>query len=60
MMMMEEPEPQEEWSPDQERLFNIKLKKVEKCKRKLLNYIEEHPVIGFNSQKYDIPLIRPT
>ena len=27
--------------------------------RKFLCYIEEHPVIVCNSQKYDIPLIRP-
>ena len=47
IMTLEEPEPaqEEELSPNQERLLNIKLKKVEKCKRKLLNYIEEHPVI---------------
>ena len=57
-MTLEEPEPQK-FSPNQEKLLNIKLKKVKKCKRKLLNYIEEHPVIGFNMQKYNIPLIRP-
>ena len=50
IMVMEEPEPQEEFSLDQERLLNIKLKKVEQCKRKLLTYIQVNPVIRFNSQ----------
>ena len=58
MMTLEEPEPQA-FSPEQEKIFNIKLKKVNKCKRKFFNYIEEHLVIEFNSQKYDISLIRP-
>ena len=35
------------------------LKKNENCLKKLMTYIEQHTVLGFNSQKYDIPLIRP-
>ena len=35
------------------------LEKVQMSVKKLRTYIEQHTVLGFNSQKYDIPLIRP-
>ena len=35
------------------------LKKTKKCLKDLLKYIEQHTVLGFNSQGYDLPLIRP-
>ena len=35
------------------------LNKTKKCLKGLLKYIEQHTVLGFNSQGYDLPLIRP-
>ena len=46
-------------SSEEIAVIEMKLKNVKKCLKKLLGYIEQHTVIGFNSQKYDIPLIRP-
>ena len=35
------------------------LKKYERLLKRLNKYISQHTVLGFNSQKYDVPLIRP-
>ena len=32
---------------------------AEKVPKRLTKYISQHTVLGFNSQKYDVPLIRP-
>ena len=51
--------PTEPLSLEETIITELKLKIVKKCLKKLMIYIEQHIVIGFNSQKYDIPLIRP-
>ena len=38
ILAMDEPEPKEKLSADHKKLFNIKLQKVEKCKKKLRNF----------------------
>ena len=46
-------------SPSEIRVMERLLIKTEKCFKNLNRYIEQHTVLGFNSQKYDLPLIRP-
>ena len=35
------------------------LKKSEICLKSFYRYIEQHTILGFNSQKYDLPVIIP-
>ena len=44
---------------EQKEVERKRLKKLKTFHSKLLTYIKQITVLGFNSQKYDIPLIRP-
>ena len=44
---------------EQEEVERKGLMKIKAFLSKLLTYIDQITIIGFNSQKYDIPLIRP-
>ena len=41
------------------KTFERLLKKSEICLKSFYKYIKEHTILGFNSQKYDLPLIIP-
>ena len=45
-------------TPEQEQVEKKKLKKLLALKKKLVGYAVQLTVLGFNSQRYDIPLIR--
>ena len=45
-------------TPEQEQVERQRLKKIKAFLSKLNTYIEQFTILGFNSQKYDIPLIR--
>ncbi len=55
----EEEEQEDELTPNERKFAEKTLKKYENALKRLLKYIRQHTVLGFNSQKYDIPLIRP-
>ena len=48
-----------EMSPEEQTRTEKWLKKFERALKRLNKYINQHTVLGFNSQKYDVPLIRP-
>ena len=50
---------QRELSPLKRKVTEHRLKNTRNCLKRLLRYIEQHTVLGFNSQGYDLPLIRP-
>ena len=57
--MSNEDEEVEELTPNQRISAKKLLKKFENALKRLNKYISQHTILGFNSQKYDIPLIRP-
>ena len=48
-----------EMSLEERTLIEKLLKKYERALKRLNKYISQHTLLGFNSQKYDVPLIRP-
>ena len=57
VMSETETESNVEMTPEEQILTEKWLKKFERVLKRLNKYINQHTVLGFNSQKYDVPLI---